>query len=112
MSADSNTPSGPRVWKFTLTAPSITGRVFIDMPAVVEPLSVGMQGDEMVVWALVDPDAEYDRTVEENHGLRRFVVVNTGDEVKVPEGARFLGSVTSRNGIVWHVWDGDTETTA
>lgn len=103
---------GWRVWKFTLPQPSITGRSFIDMPAAVDPFSVGLQGDQMVVWAMVDPDAE----VEEGYkatGPRRFIVVNTGPPISsFPKGAKFLGTVTTANGIVWHVWDGDAETTA
>lgn len=110
-SVTSNTPSGPRVWKFTLPAPSITGRSFVDMPAVVEPLSVGMQDDQIVVWALVDPDAPAEEHME-NHGPRRFVVANTGPWiVALPPGAKFLGTVTASNGTVWHIWDGDAGTT-
>ena len=101
-----------RVWKFPLPMPDERGRVFIDMPAVVEPLSVGLQDDEMFVWALVCPDA-VPEPYEENHGPRRFIVANTGSEIAdFPEGASFLGTVTTSNRMVWHVWDGDAETTA
>lgn len=101
-----------RVWKFALPAPDERGRVFIDMPAVVSPLSVGIQDDAIVVWALVDPDAEPEDH-QENHGPRRFLCVNTGPEIdKFPEGANFLGTVTSSTGIVWHIFDGDFWTTA
>ncbi len=100
-----------RVWKFTLPEPDERGRCFIDMPAIVTSLSVGLQGDEMVVWALCDPDAEPEQGYQ-NHGPRRFIVANTGPEITVPFGAVFLGTVTTDNGIVWHVWDGDAETTA
>lgn len=101
-----------RVWKFALTEPTATGRVFVDLPASARPLSVGLQGDEMVVWALCDPEQEAELHMQVT-GPRRFIVANTGDEIPgFPEGARFLGTLTTDNGIVWHVWDGDARTTA
>jgi hypothetical protein len=103
---------GWRIWKFALPMPDPNGRSFVDMPAEVEPLSVAQQGDEMVVWAVCDPDAPPEEGYTA-HGPRRFIVVNTGDVISsLPGGARFLGTVTSDNGIVWHVWDGDAGTTA
>lgn len=95
-----------QVWKFPVGVPTQTGRAWIDLPDGAELLSVGIQDGEMVVWALIqDFEAEV--------GTHRLIVVNTGMEVpNFPEGARFLGTVTTSNGIVWHVWDGDAETTA
>jgi hypothetical protein len=110
------TPPGSRgqarvVWKFTVQVPTATGRSFVDLPEDAELLSVGGQGDEMVVWALVDPT----HTPEQGYqatGPRRLIVANTGMEIPgFPEGARFLGTVKIPNGIIWHVWDGDAETT-
>lgn len=99
--------SGDRVWKFTLTAPGPTGRVFVDMPPTARSLSVGLQGGEMVVWALCDPDQERELDIPAS-GPRRFIVANTGQVIPgFPTGARFLGTLTTDNGIVWHVWDGD-----
>lgn len=98
-----------RVWKFTLAMPNEDGRSFVTMPAHVTPLSVGVQSDELVVWALVDPLVP---PHIQSEGPRRFIVVNTGQPViSIPYGAKFLGTVTTSNGIVWHVWDGDAETT-
>lgn len=100
------------VWKFPLTEPGSTGRVFVDMPGNAELLSVALQGDQLVVWALVDPDHAPEPGYEPT-GPRRLIVANTGQHVPgFPEGAKFLGTVTTDNGIVWHVWDGDYETTA
>lgn len=101
-----------RVWKYVLPEPHRNGRAFVDMPADVEPLSVGIQGDEIVVWALVDPDYEPPSGYMPS-GPRRFIVANTGMDIPgFPEGAKFLGTVTSATGIVWHIWDGDARTTA
>ena len=101
----------PRVWKFAVPMPDEDGRSFVDMPLAVEPLSVGLQDDALFVWALVQPGEHEPH--EEANGPRQFIVANTGMEIpRFPEGARFLGTVTTSNGIVWHVLDGDAETTA
>lgn len=103
---------GERVWKFTLTEPGGTGRVFVDMPATACPISVGLQDGEMVVWALCDPDQGAEFGMQAT-GPRRFIVANTGQPIPgFPDGARFLGTLTTDNGIVWHVWDGDARWTA
>jgi hypothetical protein len=70
-----------------------------------------IQGDDLVVWALVDPGAVSEEGMQSS-GPRRVIVANTGADVSIPEGARFLGTVTHEKGIVWHVFDGDAETTA
>jgi hypothetical protein len=99
------------VWKFAVPRPNANGRAFIDAPAVVEFLCAGIQGDEIVVWALVEPGEHEPGYLPS--GPHRLIVLNTGQEVSgFPEGAKFLGTVTTSNGIVWHVWDGDAETTA
>lgn len=96
-----------RVWKFPLTEPNEAGRVFVDMPATARPISVGMQGDTMVVWALCDPEQEAELNIR-SPIRRRFIVVNTGMVVPgFPDGVCFLGTVTTGNGIVWHVWGGE-----
>ena len=88
------------VWKFAVPHPTDTGRAFIDLPQNAEILSAGLQDDAMYVWALVDP-------LNDNE-IRRLIVANTGMEVPgFPVDARFLGTFTSSNDIVWHVWDGD-----
>lgn len=87
-----------RVLKFGLNdRPSSEGRVFARLPVESEPFSVGLQGDLMQVWALCPPEIEEMEDVE-------FVVVNTGDTIPFPPLSIFLGTVTTTNGIVWHVW--------
>lgn len=93
------------VWKFPVDIPGPTGRSLVDMPDEAQPLSVGIQDAQLYVWALVDPDGQI--------AARRLIVVNTGPEiVGLPDGARFLGTVTTIGGTVWHVWDGDAEVAA
>jgi hypothetical protein len=66
----------------------------------------------MVVWALCDPEQEVEFDMQVT-GPHRFIVANTGMPVPgFPDGARFLGTLTTHTGIVWHVWDGDARTTA
>lgn len=91
------------VWKFVVGMPDERGRSFVEIPNEAELLSVGLQDDRLVVWTLTD-------SLNEPH-IHRLLVANTGMSIPdFPPGARFLGTVTTSNGIVWHVWD--TETTA
>lgn len=85
------------VWKFPVVAPDAHGRSFIDAPAEAELLSVGVQDDVIVVWALT----------ESLNALHRYrlIVANTGMSIpEFPPSACFLGTVTTSNGIVWHIW--------
>ena len=56
------------VWKFPL---NINGQSAFDIPIGAKILSIGAQGGELVLWALVDPEAQ----VKEN---RRFISLLTG----------------------------------
>jgi hypothetical protein len=83
----------------------ITGRVSVDMDATARPFSVAIVDDEtIVVWALVSDDpAVNPLTVP-----RTLRVANTGQSMPdVSTTARFLGTVVTRHGIVWHIWDED-----
>lgn len=105
-------PNARVVWKYEIPEPTPTGRSFVDLPADAEPLSIGLQGDVFVLWALVTPGREPEDGMAAT-GPRRLIVANTGREIPgFPDGARFLGSVTTATGVVWHVWDGDAETTS
>lgn len=90
-----------RVWKSVLPMPDANGRSTISMSHASTPISVGLQNGEMVVWMLVQsPPENYASDPYD------FIVVNTGVEFDLPDSAAFLGTVTSDNGIVWHVWTG------
>ena len=93
------------IWKFDVPAPDEEGRSFVRMPVYSVPVSVGLQDDQMVVWALVDPNRKSTIPV-------CLLVVNTGRafaEVSAKWAERFLGTVTSSAGIVWHVFSGKAE---
>ena len=94
------------VWKYALLYPGVT-TVFI--PEGAEVLTVGMQGADLVLWALVDPDAR--------QTARDFWVLMTGERVSAAPG-RYLGTVTLGrglrefgifpDGIVAHVFEEET----
>lgn len=68
----------------------------VQMPVGAEVLHADCQGNQVFVWALVDPDAEME--------TRRFGVFGTGHPV--PEDARHIGTCIERNwGLVWHVFE-------
>lgn len=91
------------VWKFILNWP---GAHHPMMPAGADLLSVGFQGDDLVLWALVDPDAiAYPRPL---------AVLATG--LPFPVEGRPLKHVGTAvhgatgggafpNGTVWHVFE-------
>lgn len=80
-----------RIWKYTL-AP---GEQQIDMAADMVPLSVGVQGERVVMWVqLGEPAVHYSRHV---------YVAMTGKEFENP-ATPFIGTVQLPSGIVAHVY--------
>lgn len=97
-----------KVYKYIIPMPNEHHVSTIMMPRPSEPLSVGCQSDQLVLWA---------RTlsfVESALVETEFIVINTGVD-QFPKDMpfkekmrywtdRFLGTVATRNGIVWHVF--------
>lgn len=79
----------PMIYKYTL-APYHDWR---PMPEGAEILACGAQGDEIVVWAAVDPHAP-----EVDHPV---AVVPTG--WRIEDGWRHFGTVQMDDGLVFHV---------
>jgi len=101
-----------RIWKYEIAPPDARCRSWVYLDHSAKIISVGLQDDEMVLWALVDAKVEPPED-EESEGLVRLIVANTGAYIpEFPEGAEFLGTLRASNGIVWHVWNGDAETIA
>lgn len=89
------------VWKFPISMPRHDGRVFIELPNEALIVSAGIQGDDLVVWAVTHGESA-------STHRHRLIVVNTGTEFDLPDDARFIGTVThAASGVVWHVFDGD-----
>jgi len=78
------------IWKFKLESA-------IEMPLGSQILSAREQGDEICIWALVDPLAEKEQ--------REFTVYGTGHDV--PDAAmKFLGTAHLYGGnMVFHVFE-------
>ena len=82
------------IWKYLIENPQTT----LVMPRGAHIFSTGIQGNALVVWAHVLPGAP--------EVPRRVRAVNTGETLAddALSGATFVGTVTHRNGIVWHVF--------
>jgi hypothetical protein len=72
----------------------------IEMPKGARVLSVGEQEADLVLWAIVDPEAP--------KAKRDFRVFGTGWKINVTElelgGWSFVGTVQMKDGLVFHVW--------
>lgn len=79
------------IWKYPVSA----GAFELEMPADAAVLSVQTQGQEPVMWALVDPQA--------SKQIRHFITLPTGGEV--PDGCgRFVGTFQLMGGaLVFHL---------
>lgn len=88
------------IWKHQL--PAGDDAVDLMLPADPVILSVAEQNGALMMWAQVD-DTRASRP-------RRIFMCGTGRALSITEavgrGARFVGTVPMRNGLVWHVYDG------
>lgn len=88
------------VWKFVLT---LVDRPVVEMPAGAQVLSVAVQGDQVCLWARVDPD--------EPKELRHFRCLGTGhafSEADQDTLGRFVGTVLLMDGgLVFHLFELD-----
>jgi len=88
-----------QVWKFNL---GLIGRYVTSVPVAIPSgarlLSVGIQEDQMMLWALVDPP---NKPV-----AREFMIIGTGvpSEALEARAPQFIGTV-QHNGYVWHVFE-------
>jgi hypothetical protein len=86
------------VWKFELRPWTLV----LDVPRDAIVLSAGVQGDDIVAWAICDPKAPK---------IPRLIAAHpTG--VPLPPalvGTRFVATVQMADGLVFHVWDGGEE---
>lgn len=73
----------------------LTGTSAIPMPKGQHILTAQFQGDELYVWASVNPDAEIE--------MVRFEVIGTGHAFE-ENSRRFYISTAQSDGYVWHVF--------
>ena len=84
-----------RIFKYVVP---LTSNPEIEMPYHAKPLSMGFQGETLMLWALVDPD-KYP-TIK-----HRFRFLMTGENIEDPLSiGTFIGTVT-KNDIVMHLFD-------
>ena len=80
---------------------NITRLRIIEIPLMATILSVGIQGQEIVLWAKVDTDNKIT--------TRKFNTYGTGwdidDQCADSAVEVYLGTVTSPEGYVWHVFE-------
>ena len=85
------------VWKYTVP---VADTFSIETRRGAKILSVAVQGDEVCIWAEVNPTAP----VEE----RRFRMCGTGHPIPEDEDRRFVGTVLLRGGsLVFHLFELD-----
>jgi hypothetical protein len=86
------------IWKYALANPA-TGPTRIDLPVAGYLLrAAAIQGDQLVVWAVLDPDAP--------RIAPAFVeAVNTGQPLTSAAHREHLATVIHpETGVVWHVF--------
>ena len=88
------------IWKFPL---EYSQHNSLYIPRGAKILSCGIQNDQAVVWALVDPTAEKVIQV-----LKLFPTGQETDWLSNPN-AEFIGTITFSNSFVYHVFNFGTE---
>lgn len=86
-----------QVWKFELV---VAEAPVVQLPEGAKVLSVAERGDSgsgLEVWALVNTEAPMRK--------RRLRVVGTGHPFPDAEECRFVGTVKTRVGLVWHLFE-------
>ncbi len=71
-------------------------KVRVDMPRGSQPISVGVQDEALMLWALVDPD-------EDTNASFSFRVAGTGHPIE-EENLDFIGTVHFHD-LVFHVFE-------
>lgn len=89
-----------RVFKYPL---EITDSQEVVFDGIVDVLGVAVQGDGLVLYAIVNPD-------DGRRAKTEVVIRGTGHDLgQDMAGYRFLGThMTMRGALVWHVWMKDT----
>lgn len=79
---------------------SLCDGITIDIPGLIKVLSVAVQWDDLVMYALVQPDDKTVTTIP-------VLIKGTGHvfDLLIEESWEFMGTHVTRGGdLVWHVW--------
>lgn len=82
------------IYKYPLTG----AQTRLNLPIGARLLTVQMQNNTPVLWALIDQD-------ESITASRIFLSVNTGTSFEIHAALDYISTVTSDNGIVWHIFE-------
>lgn len=80
------------IWKFPL---EITDEQTVKMPATANIIAVQFQGEQLMLWAVVDPKVTFANVVVR--------IVGTGNPFPDANDCRFVGTV-QQGPFVWHVF--------
>ena len=81
------------IWKY----PVSLGEFKVDMPQGAKILDVQIQGNDPVIWAIVEPD----NIIVKYH----FFALPTGGEIDVPPPiSKHIGTFQLPNGLVFHLF--------
>ena len=75
----------------------------INMPKGAKVISVINQREDLAIYAIIKDD-DYIPTVD--YIIRQFRIAGTGHPLNLPVSAKFVGTVSFRDGaLILHVWD-------
>lgn len=83
-----------RIFKYPL---EITDEQHVEMPFGASLLTAQFQGDDLVVWALVDAE-------EQETKKKRFRIYGTGHPIEGLPGSYLATAQEPMRGLVWHVF--------
>ena len=84
------------IWKFPL---EVQGEQVVSMPRGAKILTVQVQGTEVCLWALVDPDKGREE--------RRFAIVGTGHDYD--GDGKYIGTIQLSSGrLIFHIFERTT----
>jgi hypothetical protein len=99
-----------RIYKYIVPMPNKQYESEIQIPTKATILSAGIQNDQIVVWANIPNSAINPQGCVISTSPRKLYVVNTGENYAKElylKYIKFIGTVTSSNAIVWHIFDAD-----
>ncbi len=86
------------IWKFSL---DIVDRQKVAMPAHSHLLTAQFQGEQLMLWALVD--------LKQQSRNRIIRIYGTGRPCNEQTSEAYLTSVQEGSSLIWHVFDGGEE---
>lgn len=88
-----------KIYKYPLTKYPLTiGTTEVELPRGAKILTVDMQGDDLCLWAVVDPMAKTD--------VRLFRVFGTGHTIETLQMYDYVGTALAMEGaLVCHVFE-------